>query len=683
MEIAAASIRTRPLSLARVRTSRWALGAIIVVAAAVHLAVALAQAVPLYFPDEYIYASLARSIAQTGHPLVHGSAAHFPALLEPLLAAPFWLTNNVELAYRLTDALNAVAGAVAAVPVYLLVRKLGLSTRFAVAAAALTAFRSSLFFGAFVLADPIAQPFALAALYLGVCVLARPTTRNQLGFLAAAGLATFARVEYLPLPLVLLVGALVLERGRVAGVVRKLRLSLLVLAGFCGAALAVRSPGAWLGYYGGVLHLSFGPHALAHWYTSDVLLFSLGSGIVIVPAALVAIGHSLQGRQPMERRAFAVVALGSALVVFAESSLYSTNGSQTYEGRYLMALSPLLLPAFGVYRQLGCPRPRLVALLSMLLLVGLVGLRPFDFTSGQHKFESPLLISLSRLRDLLGPGGSTAALSVAIVALCLGAAAAAARRRAVVPAALAVTACVSVLITSGAFSVDLANAGNVKRTLFPAGLRWIDESHLRNVALVDLPGTPRDPALSQLFWNTSVTSIVRLPGAAPIDSFPSTALMVGRDGSLLADGQPLRRPLLVDENDDVLLLRGARNVARAGRFSLWRPAPRPRLGLLLIGRYGDGWLAPGGALLAWADAPHERVVVRLSQPRYAPSVTLRFATDRRRWSETIRSGGTATLALCVSPDRPTELVFRGGVAGYDGTGRAVSVRATPALGRGC
>src|SRR4029077_14252264 len=85
---------------------------------------ALWHTTPLYFPDEYIYGSIARSLAQSGKPMIRGSSAHFPAMLEPLLAAPFWLTHDAELAYRLTQAENALAMSLAAVPVYLLVRRL-------------------------------------------------------------------------------------------------------------------------------------------------------------------------------------------------------------------------------------------------------------------------------------------------------------------------------------------------------------------------------------------------------------------------------------------------------------------------------------------------------------------------------------------------------------------------------
>ena len=51
---------------------------------------------PRLFPDEYIYAQLANSIAH-GRLTIRGQSAHFPALLEPALAAPFWLFDNVEV----------------------------------------------------------------------------------------------------------------------------------------------------------------------------------------------------------------------------------------------------------------------------------------------------------------------------------------------------------------------------------------------------------------------------------------------------------------------------------------------------------------------------------------------------------------------------------------------------------
>src|SRR2546423_4175655 len=164
-----------PLARVRAVPVKLALGGLVGVSFTLRLAAALAHATPLYFPDEYIYGTIARSIAATGKPAVRGIPAHFPALLEPLLAAPFWLTSNAEVAYRLTQGMNALAMSLAAIPVYLLCRRLGLSAAFGLGAAAIAVAAPDLLFANFVLADPIAYPLALTAVWLGVRALDRPT----------------------------------------------------------------------------------------------------------------------------------------------------------------------------------------------------------------------------------------------------------------------------------------------------------------------------------------------------------------------------------------------------------------------------------------------------------------------------------------------------------------------------
>src|SRR5438105_6214255 len=214
-----AATTTRPaLQLARVRALPLRLGLPLLVGAsfAFRLAAALAHATPLYFPDEYIYGAIARSIATTGRPAVRGASAHFPALLEPLLAAPFWLTGNAELAYRLTQGMNALAMSLAAIPVFLLCRRLGLSAAFGLGAAAIAVAAPDLLFANFVLADPIAYPLALTAVWLGVRALDRPTPRAQILFTVVAGLAAFARIQYVVLPAAFACAALVLDRRRAA-----------------------------------------------------------------------------------------------------------------------------------------------------------------------------------------------------------------------------------------------------------------------------------------------------------------------------------------------------------------------------------------------------------------------------------------------------------------------------------
>src|SRR5205823_13088762 len=133
--------------------------------------------------------------------LIRSRLAHFPAMLEPLAAAPCWLFHDPTLAYRLTQAENALVMSLAAVPVYLLARRLGVGSGLALAAAALAVASPDLFFASFVLADPLAYPLVLTTLYPAACALSRPSRRAQVPFIVLAGLPALTRTPsaYLPI----------------------------------------------------------------------------------------------------------------------------------------------------------------------------------------------------------------------------------------------------------------------------------------------------------------------------------------------------------------------------------------------------------------------------------------------------------------------------------------------------
>ena len=243
------SARTVPFAL-----STFALLAGIVgVSALVRFLLALSHPTPLFFADEYIYSTLAHELATTGRPTIRGDAASFPALLEPILTAPFWLFGDAGVALRLTQALNAVAMSLAAVPVFLLARRLELARGFALAAAVLAVLVPDLFYVAYILAEPIAYPLVLGAIYVGVRALDRPTRWNQAGFVALAGLATFARIQFIVLPIAFVLAALVARTG-----LRRLKLTFGL---FALAAIPVAAKG--VGYYSGIADFHVDPGALA------------------------------------------------------------------------------------------------------------------------------------------------------------------------------------------------------------------------------------------------------------------------------------------------------------------------------------------------------------------------------------------------------------------------------------
>src|SRR2546425_11909223 len=143
----------RARALARGLTARVGVVLIVLVSFALRAVATAAHTTPRYFPDEYIYGAIARSLGETGRPLVRGEAAHFPALLGPLLAAPVWRLFDPAVAYRLVQTENALAMSLAAVPAYLLARRLRLGSGYSLACAALAVLVPDLMFAAYELAD--------------------------------------------------------------------------------------------------------------------------------------------------------------------------------------------------------------------------------------------------------------------------------------------------------------------------------------------------------------------------------------------------------------------------------------------------------------------------------------------------------------------------------------------------
>lgn len=666
--------------LAAIPARVW-LGAIVAVSFVVRLAAALAHATPLYFPDEYIYATLARSLAEDGRPLIRGASASFPALLEPILAAPFWLAGDPMLAYRLTQGLNALAMSLAAVPVYLLCRRLGLGAGLALGAGAIAVASPNLLYASFVLADPIAYPLVLGAVCAGVHALARPRRGSQLAFVALSGLATFARVQYVILPVAFVAAAALLERRRV---IRAHALPLALFAAPVVVALAL-GPGRLLGYYSGVTSLDVELGEVLHWAGVDAMMLAYSAGWVLVPGALLGLALALARPRTHAERAFALLALLFAAGVFLEASLYAASGSTRYQERYLMTLVPLFAPAFGLFAARARPHrlvllPLAAALLLLSVLVPLSG-----FTVAENKQDSPLLFAIFRLESAIGTADG--ALAVAVAAALLSALAVAiASSRAGAALAVAVTFAFGAVTSAAAFDFDARNARNVREAHLPPDLRWIDHSGLRDVVLVQTPGAPKGRALEQLFWNTSVTRVVVLKGADPTDAFGAAPVRVSDDGRLIVEKRALRAPLVVENYGVRAELTGAVRVAEGASFELWRPSGTPRFSLLVSGAYSDGWLARTGSITVWPDAngrARGTLIFSLSLPEGTELTPMRFQAPGLDRVVRVSPGGRERVTFRFSTSRPWRVVWHTQKNGFLADGRAISVRAAaPVLVRG-
>ena len=667
-----------PLGLARISAvpARLVLAGIVGTSFLIRFVAALGHATPQYFPDEYIYASISRSLAEHGRPLVRSAPAHFPALLEPLAAAPFWLFHDPALAYRLTQAENVLAMSLAAIPVYLLTRRLGLGPGLALVAGALTVASPNLFFTSFVLADPLAYPLVLAALYAGVCALSRPSRGSQIAFVVLAALTTLTRIQYALLPVVFIAGAVAVERGSVRRTLANFRLTWgIFLAPL--AALIVLGPGRVLGYYNSVVSLHIRPGSLVHWIATDSMLLVYCAGWVLVPGAVIGFAYALARPRSREEAAFGGITAGLLLILFAETSLYASNGSPRFQERYFMALLPLVLPWFALYLKRGRPARLATCLFAVALLAISARVPLAPYSVADNKQDSPFLLGVYRLEHAIGAANGSLAIAAAAALLSLLAAAIAWRSRLAV-LAIGLTLATALAASAGSISFDHHVSKNVRHTLLPADARWIDHSGLHHVLLIQTPATLHARAHEQLFWNESIDDVLFFGQASPIDAFGNHRVAAAADGRLVADGHTLRAPLAISNFAVRMRLRGAVPVARGADYELWRPTGTPRLALFVGGLYTDHWLAQAGEIQVWpahGDQVRGTLRLRLWLPKLTERtvVVLQAPGFKRRIA--VLPASQQTLVIPVQGRAPWRLHFRTRRPGYLGDGRTISVKA--------
>lgn len=647
---------SRPFILARGVTARVGLTLVVLGSVAARVVASAAHPAPRYFPDEYLYTSFARALASGHGPAVRGEAAHFPALLAPLLAAPLQALFDPALAYRLTQAENALLMSLAAVPVYLLARRLGLSTRWSLACAGFAVLIPDLVYASYTLSDPVAYPFVLGAIAAGVAALERPSRRAQILFFALAFLAAFARIQYVVLPVAFVVASVALNR-RVS-----MRTGAVAVA---GAAVVAFGGSKLLGYYSSVADLQVG-RELVHWAAADLFLLALASGVLLVPGALVALAR------PRGRAEASFTALTTAFTagVLLEAALYASNGSARFQERYLFTVLPLVPVAFGLYVKHGRPGRAAVAAVSVLLFAVSARVPLSGYAAADGKTDSPFLFAVFRLERAVGT--ATGSLVVALLVALAAAGAVVVSRRGGTAVAMGAALGVAALLSIGAVVNDASNAQQIRNSYLPSNPSWVDASGLRDVTLVQTVGSPPDRAVEQLYWNRSVAHEARLGDALPTDVYAAPRLAVARDGTLTGVGPNV----LFQGYGATAEFANARLVARTRSWSLWAADGAPRLALLEQGRYADGWLSRTGRLMVWPDATGRvRGTLRftLTLPRKAEPVTMRFG----KTPYVVSGGEKIEIRYRVDRPGPVTLAFSSSRARWLDDLRAVSVQSSP------
>ena len=640
-----------PRAVARAVPVRLLLGAIVGLSTLGHVVLSWLRPMPSLFPDEYIYAALGRSLIHTGRPLVRGGSAHFPALLEPILTAPVWLVHDVDTAYRILQFQNALTISLAAIPVYLIARRLRLAPWMSLALAGLAVATPQTLYANSVLAEPFSYPLLFSAILAAMALIEEPTRRRRILFVALVLLAALARVQLAVIPACALAAALAngIRERRLRRTLRdQWILVAIVAAGLC-IALAL-SATHHLGYYGALLPNGLAGGDALHIGSVSVYVVLLSAGCALVPGA--AVGWALALAKPRSRAefVFACFATTLALALLAQCALY--GDLHLVQERYLMYLVPLV-GVFFALRATRRERRWLAELGTGAALSTAAAILPLaGYAKSSVQSIAPALFAVNRVEQTVGLPG-TASLIVAVVATVLAgvAAAAAARPRAGTPLVLALSLAFSLAALAGGFSFDRSSDLRVRKTFLPADRSWVDHAHVGRVTYLAATGASRNVVLAAMFWNPSIDRLVRLPATASFDGLPQAVGSVAPDGTLEVHGQPVRRAVVADESLTTVELRDARRLAHWNVQTLWVPSGPVRLGSVMVGRPPSGHLLTRGALLLWPGTTQASgwLELRVSASKRLPhGGGLRFKRpDAKPVVLTVPSGGSRLFRVPV------------------------------------
>ena len=667
------------------------LGALVLASAAIRLALAKSHPAPWVFPDELIYANLAESVAHTGSfalrdsPGLQGFGPGYPLLIAPAYA----VFDDLAHAFAAAKAINAVVMSLAAIPVYLIARRLVPVWLALVAAGLALAIPSFLYTGTILTENAFYPAFAAAAFGM-FAALERPTLSRQLGALALIGVAFLIRAQAVSLGAAFLTaivfvclvearaeGRLSMREVRrrldtfrptwvVAGVALLLVLGLAVVRG--------RSPASALGGYGVLADSNYSPSDVARWFVYHVAEIDLYLGILPMAALIVLVFDAFgRGALPRPVRLFGLLAVSVVLwmtiVVSATASHIAAGGTGRIEERNLFHIAPLFLIALVVWVARGLPRVWPAAAVAALLAGGLPGAIPYDIYANLGALSDTL--ALIPLWNIVFFGHIQAATLPALVIVCSLAAAA---LFLFVPRRLALLPIVLVLGWFVLLQVPLerqikATSQGVLQQGLGGRREWIDEKVGGNARVTALWAGNGNPMtmIQNAFFNRSVHPILTLEGASQVPGLvpqqaasidPATGVVRASDGEPVQSGYALAEPELRVSGQEV-----ARDPLTG--LVLYRlPGDRVRLQARATGVYPDSWTGPEATYTLWACRGGRltlgvsseadlfttpQTVLALSGRRTVGKLRIRPGHQRSLTVPVSSEGGQCSITLRVSP----------------------------------
>ena len=312
--------------------------------------------------DELIYSELAKSFASSGQFLIrdHSTAAY--GVIYPALISPAWAVfKTIPDAYAAAKAINSVMMSLAAIPAYLLARRM-LSMWWALGAAVLTVALPSMVYTGTLMTENAFYPIFLFAVLAVVVWIERPSTTTTLWVVALIALAYLTRAQALAFGPAILTAPLLYvwaqRRGWRALKDYRLMYGLVVAGGLLVIIVQVARGSSPLGILGayqvaGETHYHFWPVVEWFWYQLGVLDLSLG----VVPLAALIVLCAVSRGQDRRVQAFLAGSIAITFWLMLEVSAFASVHQLRVEERNTFYVVPLFLIALLVWIDRGTPRP--------------------------------------------------------------------------------------------------------------------------------------------------------------------------------------------------------------------------------------------------------------------------------------------------------------------------------------
>jgi hypothetical protein len=386
-----AAIRARAAAL-----PAWVwLAAIVAVSIAVRLVLARRMVAPWIMVDELIYSELAKSAAAHGTFLIRGLPAHGYGFVYPLLIAPAFRIAAVPTAYGFAKATGAVVMSFAAIPAYLLARRV-VRPPLALFVAVLTLAVPSMVYTGTLMTETAFYPLFLACALALVMTLERPTLLRVVVLLALTMLAFLTRAQAIAIVPAILTAPLFLGRARL----REFRgLYAVVVSGgvlvLLWEAVHGRSPRAALGAYQVTTSTHYSVASVLRWLVYHVGELDLYVGVAPF-AALLFLLTTRERRSPLVA---ATVSMTAWLLV--EVAAFASTQSQRVEERNMFFVAPFFFVALCWWVERGLPRPRAAGVCAVIA-AALVGVVPYSgLINGNATSDTLALLPLWTLQDTI------------------------------------------------------------------------------------------------------------------------------------------------------------------------------------------------------------------------------------------------------------------------------------------